>query len=155
MNIQLILLSAQSHPLIDIDGTVFLQAAIFLIVLLALSKLVVRPYLAILEEQERNIGGARKEAETFSRDAAEKLERYETSIRTARSHAAAERAEIRKQGESEAQRVLTNAREETERTLSTAREKIRKSAPAAQLALRTRADHLAKLIAGKVLGRSI
>ena len=153
-----VLLAAEGHkapPLIDIDGTVFVQCGLFLLLLIVLNKLVFRPYLALLRERDENIDGARAAATEMNEKSASDLESYEDQVMKARKEAAAVRAEFREEGEKAANEVLAEARNQSEAKLTAAREKIQRSADAARLALRTRADRIAKEIAGKLLGREV
>lgn len=154
MNTPLILLSG-NIPLVDLDGTVFIQFGIFLIMLVFLTKFVFKPYLALLRERGENIEGAREDATRVNTDADAKLSSYEEQIVKARKEAASVRAEHRGVGESHAQELLAEARKESDTKLEAARLKIEKSAQAAQLALRTRADQIAKTVASKLLGREV
>jgi len=158
MNLQLLLLAAEGHappPLVDIDGTVFVQAGIFFLLMWVLSKLVFKPYLALREEQEAHTTGAVAAAEQEQAEADERLRRYEARIMEVKKAAASGRAEQRALGQAEGQRVLGEARTEAESKVAAARARIASSAPAARLSLRTRADDLARVVAAKVLGRSL
>ena len=158
INTALVLLAAEGHkpaPLVDIDGTVFVQLGLFLLLLLFLNRLVFRPYLALLKERDENIDGARTEAQTMNDRATTDLDSYEDQVMKARKEAATVRAELREEGEKTAAEVLAEARGQSEAKITAARDKIHKSADAARLALRTRADGIAKEIATKLLGREV
>ena len=49
-------------PLIDVDGTVFIQFGFFLIMLIVLSRVLFRPYLKMRDARHQGIEGAREEA---------------------------------------------------------------------------------------------
>lgn len=158
MRVIFVLLAAEGHkppPLVDIDGTAFVQFGIFIILLFFLTKLVFRPYLALLHERHANIEGAKKEAEEVSADADSKLSRYEDQISKTRKEAAAVRLELRDKGESHASTILAKARTDSEAKVAAARQKIEQSSEAAKLALRTGADRIAKTVAAKILGREV
>ena len=158
MKTSLLLLSADAHkpaPLVDIDGTIFVQFGLFIVLLFVLTKLVFRPYLALLKERDENIDGAREEAGRMSEQATTDLDRYEDQIVKARKEAASVRASCREEGEKQAVDLLADARVRSEAKVSEAREKIQKSAEATRLALRTRADRIAGEIATKLLGREV
>lgn len=156
MKTTLLLLSAgKPAPLVDIDGTIFVQFGLFIILLIILTKFVFRPYLALLKERDQNIDGAREEAGRMSEQAAGDLERYEDQIVKARKEAAAVRSTFREEGEKQGVDLLAEARTKSEARISDAREKIRKSAEATRLALRTGADRIAGEIATKLLGREV
>jgi F-type H+-transporting ATPase subunit b len=153
-----VLLAAEGHsppPLVDIDGTVFIQFGIFVILLLVLNRLVFRPYLQVRRERSENIEGARTRAEELDSDADDKIARYEEKVREARKNAASLRAEKRNEGDTRANEILAEARSKSDAKVETARQSIEKSAEAARSALRERADELAKSIATKLLGREV
>ena len=145
----------KAPPLIDVDGTVFVQFAIFMVLLFVLNTFVFKPYLAMRRDQEDSIEGAKARATSEQDNASEMLAGYEAKLLSARKEAAAERLVVRADGESKAQKTLAIARKSAEKQVVDAREKLEKVAPAARLALRTRADQLAKVVAAKVLGRAI
>lgn len=142
-------------PVIDIDKTIFVQAGIFLVLFVILRKLVFLPYLEARRQRGEAIEGSKEKASHANADADEKLTRYERRLKEARLEAAAQRTQLRAEGEAKAQQVLGEARKRAEGKLGEARERIGKSVPAAELALRTRADELASAIATKVLGRPV
>jgi F-type H+-transporting ATPase subunit b len=153
-----VLLVSEGHeppPLIDIDGTLFVQFGIFIVLLIILTKLVFRPYLALLRERSENIDGAKDEAQRDNARADEDLVRYEDQVSTAKKEAASVRTGLRGEGEQQASDLLAKARGESEAKVQAARDKIETSARAAKLALRTRADQIAKSIATKLLGREV
>ena len=153
-----VLLTAEGHkpaPLVDIDGTVFVQFGLFLLLLVVLNSCVFRPFLALLRERDENIDGARTKATEMTARADEHLSSYEDQITKARKEAAVIRAGFRGEGEQEASGVLAEARNQSEVRITAARQKIKRSADAARLALRMRADGIAKEIATKLLGREV
>jgi F-type H+-transporting ATPase subunit b len=153
-----VLLAGTGHnppPLIDIDSTVFVQLGIFLFLLVVLTFAVFRPYLALRAERSRSIEGVREEALKLSKSNEEKLQRYEEQIAKTRKEAAAVRVQIRQEGEARATEVIGEAQKRAQSELGAARQKLEKSTQAAELALRTRADVLAKAVASKLLGREV
>ena len=144
-----------SAPLIDFDATFFVQAAIFLVLMGALTLFVFRPYLRLLRAQTEQTLGARSLAEQESESAAERMASYEQRVGAARRGAAEKRNQLRTQGQQKAEEKLAEARAKAEERLQEARSKLSSSVPATQLALRTRADELARIVASKVLGRGL
>lgn len=153
-----IILAAGGHtapPLVDIDGTIFIQLGIFLLLLLALTRLVFRPYLALRQERYQNIEGAKEEAQHFQKDIQEKMATYEEQILQARKEAVVIRTGLRQEGEQKATQIISQAQTKAEADIEASRQRMEKSAQAAQLALRTRADQIAQMIAKKLLGREV
>jgi F-type H+-transporting ATPase subunit b len=154
----LVLLAGGGHkpaPLVDLDGTIFVQFGIFIVLLFILTKLVFRPYLALLKERSANIDGAKEEAQRMSTAADADLASYEDQVLKARKDAANVRTALRGEGEQQATAVMAEAREQAEQRVTAAREKIQKSAAAAQLSLRAKVDRVAQEIAAKLLGREV
>jgi F-type H+-transporting ATPase subunit b len=157
-NISLVVAAASGHkppPLVDIDATVFIQFGIFLVLLVVLTKLVFKPYLAMRAERQLNIEGAREEAERSGTAADEKIARYEEEVARTRREAASVRGEIRGQGEARAGELLGEAQAKARGKVAEVRAQLEKSTQAAQLALRTRADQMGRQIASKLLGREV
>ena len=142
-------------PLVDIDGTIFIQFGIFVVLLLVLTKLVFRPYLALLKERDESIDGAKEEAARMKAAADRDLGSYEDRIIKARKDAASVRVVLRGEGEREAEVLMAEARSQAQATIAAARERIQKSADAARLALRVRADQIAEEITHKLLHREV
>jgi F-type H+-transporting ATPase subunit b len=157
MGLHAVLLSAgqKEIPLVDIDSTVFIQFGIFLLLLLFLTRFVFSPFLALRRERSQQIEGAREEALMLGKTSEEKLGTYEKQIFQARKEAALVRERMRKEGEENASSLLADAHSKAEAQIAAARQHIEKSVQAAELGLRTRADHVARAVAEKLLGREI
>jgi len=140
---------------VDIDLTVLIQLALFLLLGLALTRLVFRPYLGLRAERARNIEGVREEAVKLGADSETKLVAYEEQITRTRKEAAAGRLQVRQQGEQRAATMLAEAQQRATAKLEAARQKLEKSTQAAELSLRTRADAIARVAASKLLGREV
>src|SRR6478609_5809571 len=86
---------AAAHPLIDIDGTVFVQFGLFLILLVVANKLLFQPYLQLRERRKAGIEGSRAEAERMTATADSKLADYEKQLGAARNRANEEGRKVR------------------------------------------------------------
>jgi len=150
-----LLTAGHAPPLAHIANTVFVQLGLFLLLLIVLTRFVFKPYLRLRAERGQRIEGAKEEAQKLAEDADSKLARYEDQILKTRKEAATTRLELRKEGETAAAGKLAEARGATDQKLEVARQKLSKSADAAQLALRARADVIARSVAQKLLGREV
>ena len=150
-----LLSGAKSPPLVDIDGTVFVQLGIFLLLIVVLNHFVFRPFLALRAERTDKIDGARAEAQKVSQDADAKLATYEAKIVAVRKEAATVRGQIRAEGDARGAELLGAARRDSQATIEAARQKLERSTQAAALSLRTKADQLAGAIVSKLLGREV
>jgi F-type H+-transporting ATPase subunit b len=146
---------AAGHPLIDIDLTVFVQFALFLVLFVVANKLLFQPYLALRERRKAGIEGARAEAERMSAQAEAKLVDYEKQLAAARHRANEEGRKVRSEGIAHEKAVTDQARAEAQKTIDEATAKMRTETEAARLQLLPQASTLAKQIASKLLGREV
>ena len=91
---------------------VFIQALIFFSVLVALTQLVFKPVLAILEERRRRMSGDREEARELVERAQQRIQQYEAQIDQAKTEAKAIKADILKEAGKREREILNAAREE-------------------------------------------
>jgi len=142
-----------SPPLIDVDGTLFVQFAFFLIMLFVLSRFVFRPYLAMRDARHKGIEGAREEAAAMQARARATNADYDVKLTKARQRGAEERARLRGEGAVYERQVLGAARDESQKVLDAARAKIAADAAAARDKLAAESTGLARQIVRKILGR--
>jgi F-type H+-transporting ATPase subunit b len=146
---------AAGHPLIDIDLTVFVQFALFLILFWFSNKLLFQPYLQLRERRKAGIEGARAEAERMSASAEAKLAEYEKQLAMARSRANEEGRKVRAEAIAHEKDTTDKARAAAQKALDEATTRMRAETDAARLQLLPQAETLAKRIASKLLGREV
>jgi F-type H+-transporting ATPase subunit b len=146
---------ASGHPLIDIDGTAFIQFGLFLVLLFITNKLMFQPYLALRERRKAGIEGARAEAERMSAEADAKLADYEKQLAVARNRANEEARKVRAEAVGHEREVTDKARATAQASIDDAQAKMRSETDAARAQLMPQADAIAKQIAKKLLGREI
>ncbi|MDQ3364600.1 MAG: ATP synthase F0 subunit B [Myxococcota bacterium] len=151
----LVSLASGGHPLIDIDLTVVVQFALFLILMFATNKLLFQPYLALRERRTAGIDGARGEAQRMTAEADAKLADYEKSLSIARDRANEEGRKVRGEAAAHERDVTEQARAHAQIAIDEAQAKMRAEAEAARGQLLPQADALASRIASKLLGREI
>ena len=140
-------------PLIDVDGTLFVQFGLFLIMLFVLSRVVFRPYLKLKDARHAGIEGARDEAHQMQERARQVGADYDAKLTKARQRGGEERARLRGEGAVYERQVLGAARDESQKVLDAARGKIAADAGAARDKLTAESTALAKQIVKKILGR--
>lgn len=140
-------------PLIDIDGTLFVQFGLFIIMLIVLSRVLFRPYLKLRDARHKGIEGAREEASAMQDRAQKTNADYDAQLTRARQRGAEERARLRGEGAIYERQVLGAARDESQKTLDAARGKINADTEAARAKLATESNTLAREIVKKILGR--
>ncbi|HEY2747631.1 MAG TPA: ATP synthase F0 subunit B [Polyangia bacterium] len=140
-------------PLIDVDGTLFVQFAFFVIMLAVLSRFLFRPYLKMRDARHKGIEGAREEASAMQERARQTNADYDAKLTKARLRGAEERARLRGEGAIHERQVLGAARDEAQKTLDAARGKIAADAGRARETLTAESTTLARQIVKKILGR--
>src|SRR5258706_10848496 len=102
-------------PLIDVDGTLFLQLGLFILMWIALSALLFRPYLRMRAERDKGIGGARDEAHKMEERARTIVGEYEGKFGRAKLRGQEERARLRSEAAARERHPLRQAPDEAHR----------------------------------------
>jgi F-type H+-transporting ATPase subunit b len=141
--------------MIELNLTVIFQLAIVLILMVALSGMVFKPFLRVLQERRDWVEGAEKKARELQQRTEELMERHRDSMSAAQAQGASVREEIRKEGLAREADILQKALEEANRFLEEMKGKIQEESQAARAGLRFHARNLSREIAAKLLGRGI
>jgi F-type H+-transporting ATPase subunit b len=149
------LAAGESHPLIDIDWTIAIQFALFLVMLVVSNKLLFQPYLKLRERRAEGIEGAKAEAERMTAEADSKLVDYQRQLATARSKAGEEQRKIRGVANAHEREVTTTARATSAAALEEARDRVRTETEAARKELLPRAEQIGNQMAARILGREV
>ena len=154
-----LLLSAapESHEpqLIDIDGTVYLQFGIFVLLALVLWRFMWRPYLRVRGERVSRVEGYREEATKMDADAQQRLTRAESALAEARRAGAGERVVARAEAHTREQTLLAEANAAANRTLADARARLEATVAGERAKLNAQASDVAMAAARKILGREV
>jgi F-type H+-transporting ATPase subunit b len=143
----------KAAPFIDIDGTVFLQFGIFLVMMGVLYAAVFKPYLKVRDDREKGIGGARAEAKGMEERAEAIVVDYEAKLLRAKQRGAEERTKLRAEGQAREREVVGKAREAATQEIGAARGQAEAERERARKALLADAPAVGKRIAARVLGR--
>jgi F-type H+-transporting ATPase subunit b len=146
---------ASGHPLIDIDGTVFVQFALFLVLAVFANRLLFQPYLALRERRRAGIDGARDEATQMTAQADAKLADYEKQLAQARNRANEEARKVRLEAAANEREVTDKARADAQKAIDQAQASMRAETDAARMQLMPQAQAIAKAMANKLLGREV
>lgn len=151
----LTLASAAEHPLLDIDSTAFIQFAIFVVMALASTQLLFKPYLRMREARDAGMDGARRDAENLSAEADAKLAEYEDKLTSARARAIEERRNIRAEAAQHLEEITSSARASSQAAIEAAHAKVKSEAASARAELLPKAESLATQIVTKLLNREV
>lgn len=146
---------ASGHPLIDIDGTVFIQFGLFLVMLFVSNKLLFQPYLKLRARRTEGIDGARSAADKMTAEADAKLADYEKQLAVARNRSSEEQRKIRAEANAHEREVTTAARAKQLAALEEARTSVREKTEAARAELMPRAEAIGREMAKRLLGREV
>ena len=146
---------AGGHPLIDIDLTVVVQFALFLVLFVIANRFLFQPYLRLRDLRKSKIEGARAEAETMTAQADAKLADYEKQVSMARDRANEEGRKVRLEAAAHEREVTDAARRTAQQATDEAQATMRRETDAARAQLMPQAESLARAITSKLLGREV
>lgn len=146
---------AHGPQLIDVDGTIFVQLALFGLLAVLLTKLLWKPYLRVRAERVTRVEGYRKDAVRMEADAETRLARAEAALTEARKLGSGERAVARAEAQAREQTLLAEAQAEAQRALAAARAKLDATVNAERVRLQAGARDIALGAAKRILGREV
>jgi F-type H+-transporting ATPase subunit b len=147
--------TSHEPQLIDLDGTVYVQLGIFLVLAFVLWRLLWKPYLRIRAERVTRVEGYRQDAVKMEADAATRLAEAETALNAARRMGTAERATARGEAQAREQAILAQANADAQKTLADARARLDASLQAERVKLQAQTREVAKAAAQRILGREV
>ena len=147
--------AGDSHPLIDIDLTVLVQAVLFAVMFFVGNKLLFQPYLRLRERRIAGIDGARAEAERMSAAADGKLADYEAKLSKARASAGEEQRKVRAEAAAHEREVTDRGRATAQKAMDEATTKVQAETAAARKELAPQADMIARGMVKRILGREV
>ena len=150
-----VLVTVANQPLIDVDGTIAIQAVLFLVLLYLSNKLLFQPYLRLRDRRAEGIEGARAEAERMTAEGEGKLAEYTAQLTAARNRAAEEQRKIRAEANAHERDVTGKARQVAAQALEEAHARVQTETAAARQELLPRAELLGKEMAKRILGREV
>lgn len=138
--------------MIDLDPTLFIQLANFLITIVVLNFLLIKPVRDQISARKDLTAGYAADIENFTAEASQKLSTYEATLAEARAHAAVSRDAIKAEGLSKEQELLQAAHSEAQSFLLSSREQTAKDAKAAMSSLLSQVNDFAAKAMKKILG---
>ncbi len=140
---------------VDVDKSVFVQMALFALLMFVLKPLLFQPRLDLFAVRERKTDGAKSEARDMQERAADILSRYEKELTAARASANAERETLRRETAKMEAEVLSEAQKSAEAITREGRARVEQEVAALRTALAASEPELARQISAKVLGREV
>ncbi|MBW2544073.1 MAG: ATP synthase F0 subunit B [Deltaproteobacteria bacterium] len=141
--------------MVELNYTVWIQMANFLLLILLLNFLLYKPVLKIIEKRDKKIEESNEEVRSLDETIKRKMARYEEQIRQARTEAAAQRDEIEKEGTEQGEVITGKVRNEISKKMEDFKADMQKEADEARGVLRDQTRTIAGEISEKILGRGI
>ena len=143
-----------SHEM-EINATILLQLALFLVLMVMLSQFLFQPLLRLFDARERRIDGAQEEAKQYRENADQKAAIIEERVHHARQEARETLNDFKARAKGREDEIIGAARELSQTRLSEAREVLEKQVEQAKSKLNNDAMSLAEDMAAKALGRAL
>jgi F-type H+-transporting ATPase subunit b len=141
--------------MISLDFSVFYQIVLFLVLWVVLSRVLFRPYIAVLEERERATSGTANETAALEREGARLKAQYEEQLTQAQAAAAAIKEAILQEARQQRESILSRAREEATASLEKTRHEIQAQVDQERRRAMAETGELALEMVTKILGRSV
>src|SRR2546421_7292827 len=141
--------------LISLDRSLIVQLINFVILLVILTRLLYKPFLAKMQERTAAIQKSLEEAQAARAEAARQQEENEARLRAAHAEAAAIRAQALKEAAEEQKRLVGAARAESQRLIDSARAQLEADVRRARDELRREVAELATAVAEKLIRKSL
>jgi len=141
--------------MVDINISLLIQLANFLVLLVVLHVILFKPIRSIMLERQQNISGSFTDAKTAQEKAQSLLEQYNVSLAEAKQKAAAAYGVLYQQGLDAQRDMISAERGKASDQLDKARGEIAAAATAARTDLKRETELLAKEISAKMLGRAV
>lgn len=141
--------------MINIDWTILVQFANFIVLMVILNVLLYRPLRNIMTARQQAIDGGHQKAQDLESSINEKMDSYQSRLQQAKLEGSQVAATLRGEAVKEEQAILGQARGEADASLTAMKNSVAKEVDGARVKLHKETKTLAGLIASKVLGRNI
>ena len=141
--------------MLNIDGTLILQIANFLVLLVVMNIILYKPIRGILAKREEEMTSRQKAIDDYQGRVRDNEEAIDSGMVSARKEGYQEKEALKAQGQEEEKGVLQEAGAAVERKLTAAKKEIDTKLVAAREALEGEISGFSDELAEKILGRSV
>ena len=138
--------------MISLDSTLFIQMANFLITLVVLNIILIKPVRQQIAARSALTSGYLSDIEKFNAEAAAKVSAYETALADARAKASLARDNLKAEGQTQEQSMLQSAHAEAQAYLQASKKQVAADAKAAMNTLLSQVNVYAAKAVDKILG---
>jgi len=140
--------------MVEINGTIFIQIANFLVLIFVLNIVLYKPIRSILRQRKEKMQGLETSAQSTGQQAEERNQAYTDGLKEARLKGQKEKEILMKAAKDEEQAMVSKINAKAQQELATVKEKIAKDTDAVRNALEKEVDAFASAITQKILGRT-
>jgi F-type H+-transporting ATPase subunit b len=140
---------------IDLNYTLFIQAGLFIFLMLFLNTVLFKPFIRFLDERQGKISGDEKEAARLQEEAERRRLLCDEGLNKGRLQALEEKRQIQDAGVHEGKQVAQTVRQQVEEEMTETKAQISRESQQALTKLGRQQGDLAQEIAEKILGRSL
>ena len=140
--------------MLDINITLLIQLVNFIVTLVVLDYLLIKPIRGIIKKRRDLAAGMLSDAETFTTDAAVKLENYEAALSKAREEAAAIRETRKGEALAKESGLLETARQDAHAFLLASREETKNAVAQTMADMEKRIPDLSRMVVDRLLDKS-
>lgn len=137
--------------MVDLNITLAIQLVNFIIALVVLNYVLIRPIRNILQKRRDIVNGLISETEKQNSDAGTRIQKYEADLDAARSAAAEQRDAIKQQGLDAERGILADAQNEAQTFLQKTHREVELEVAEVMKSLRAQVDAMAGKVVAKVL----
>ncbi|MBN1255972.1 MAG: ATP synthase F0 subunit B [Deltaproteobacteria bacterium] len=141
--------------MIDLNSSLFIQAALFIFLMIVLNKIFFQPFLRFLDERHNKISGDEQEAAKLQEGAERHRLKFEEGLNKGQLQALTEKERIRDEGLQEGKRLVDTTHQEVDKEIPTIKNQIAQESQQVLAELKRRQGAMAKEIAEKILGRGL
>ena len=141
--------------MLNIDGTVILQIANFLVLLVVMNIILYKPIRGILAKRDEEMASRQKMIDDYQGRVKDNEEAIESGMVSARKEGYQEKESLKVLGQEEEKGVLQEAGAAVERKLTAAKQEIETKVAAAREVLESEISGFSNELAEKILGRSV
>lgn len=141
--------------MINIDSTLFIQAALFIFLALVLNQIFFKPFIRFLEERQRKIREDEEKAAKLQEAAEHRRNQVEEGLRKGHLQALEEKGRIHDAGTEAGKQVIQVTQQEVDAELRSIKAQIALESQQALSELQRGHGQMAQKIAEKILGRDL
>jgi F-type H+-transporting ATPase subunit b len=140
---------------IDLNSSLFIQAALFIFLMIVLNKIFFKPFLRFLDERHNKISGDEEEAAKLLEGVERQRLKFEEELNKGQLQALTEKERIRDEGLQEGKRLVDTTQKEVDEEIPTIKNHIAQESQQVLAELERRQGTMAQEIAEKILGRGL